>query len=109
LMASGEFDKAEELLLKSVEGKAPTSAGYASLGRCRVMLKERDKAEEALGKAIETSPDNLPAHWGLGQLLEARGDREGALSHYLSVLELYPESRVVKEKIRGLIVETSDK
>ncbi|MBN1572466.1 MAG: tetratricopeptide repeat protein [Deltaproteobacteria bacterium] len=109
LMGAGDFEEAEKLLLKSIGEGAPASAEYASLGRCKAMLKDREGAEEALEKAIEINPDNLPAHWGLGQLLEAKGDREGALSHYLSVLDLYPESKVVKKKIRELIVETNER
>jgi tetratricopeptide (TPR) repeat protein len=108
LMAAGEFIDAEKLLLESIGEGAPASAEYASLGKCRVMSKERDGAKEALLKAVETNPENLSAHWGLGQILEVEGDYEGALYHYLSALDLYPESVVVKKKIKEIVVETNE-
>lgn len=106
LMLKGEFGDAKKMLLKSIEVGTPSSVEYASLGLCFSMLQEREDAEEALKKALEANPDNLTAHWGMGRLLDIKGDKRGALLHYRFALALYPESKTIKKKIRELIVET---
>jgi tetratricopeptide (TPR) repeat protein len=90
----------------AIKEGTPSSVEYTSLGLCLSMLKDQEGAEEALKKALKANPDNLNAHWGMGRLLDIKGDREGALFHYRSALILYPESKTIKDKIRELIVET---
>lgn len=68
-------------------------------------LSERSENEAAillLEQAVELDPRNEPAHSLLGLLFERTGNREEAIRHYETALEINPNSAIDRENLSRL-------
>nr|WP_255216195.1 DUF4388 domain-containing protein [Pseudenhygromyxa sp. WMMC2535] len=98
----GEAAKLIDEILEVAPNHAPTLALRASV------LAEESKLEEAViaaRRATLSDPEYAAAFNSLAGLLEATGDKEGALGAYENYLELEPEGRyanVAKTRVRAL-------
>jgi tetratricopeptide (TPR) repeat protein len=104
LIAAGEFEEAEEILSQFIEEHPDAAPPLTSLALSRLRLNDLVGAEEALERALAIDPDYMMAHWGMGQVMEIKGDRIGALRHYYHALELNPRSERTREKIKILTI-----
>ncbi len=52
--------------------------------------------------ALSNDPDNLMAHWGLGQILEKNGDYGEALAHYREASDLFPANKSIRNRLAEL-------
>lgn len=76
--------------------KHPSAAqAYFLIGRAKYDLKEYDAALESFGKVPALTHSDLAAQaqFYVGQVLQARGDFNGAALAYLRVQALYPDAR----------------
>ncbi len=102
LMDSENFPEAAELLSRFIDKHPDVPAAYVSLAHCYVKLGDREASEKALRAALSRDPDNMMAHWGLGQILDAQGNPEEALVHYREAHDLYPTSTYIEQRLREL-------
>lgn len=72
---------AERQFRSSVESE-PNIDGWDGLGDVYLKMHDPARAEDAFRHAVEVDPYDSHARFGLGALLEARGDRTGALLQY---------------------------
>jgi tetratricopeptide (TPR) repeat protein len=99
----GEFDRAEETLLKSVE-VFPRPTGYYYIGQFYFDRRRFDDAREYFEKVRDTAPSNFfPIQLKLGMAYERLGLKEQARAAYERYLRLAPDE--VGERVeaaRGL-------
>jgi len=102
LMKSENWRAAAELFSRVIDHNPGFSPAYVSLAKCRIKLGDLRAAQDALVAALAADPDNMMAHWGLGQILEKNGDLRGALAHYREASDLFPASRSIKKRLTEL-------
>jgi tetratricopeptide (TPR) repeat protein len=86
---AGDVPAAAAWLARAVE--ASESAPVRSeLGQVLLALGRADQALLHQRRALELDPGYVPAHYGLGLALGARGDRAGAAAAYRRCIELEP-------------------
>jgi len=98
---AGDFDKAVELLRKSIEMDPALGEAYNYLGYMWVERGEHlDEAGELIRKALEMEPDNGAFLDSFGWYFFQKGDYETALQQLLKAAEnIKPEDAVVFEHI----------
>lgn len=95
--AMAAYDRA--LAIKPDDQAALTDQGWSAF-----QLRVYDRAEAITRRAIAaegTDRRAAAAQYNLGRILEARGDRDGAIAAYVSSLEIRP-NRVVREQLAKL-------
>jgi hypothetical protein len=102
LMKSENWRAASELLSQVVREHPDLAEAYVLQARCLIKLGDMPGAQQALITALDLDPDNMVAHWGLGQILEKSGDRAGALVHYREASELFPANKTIKKRLLEL-------
>jgi serine/threonine protein kinase/Flp pilus assembly protein TadD len=81
LLILGRPDEALEPCLRAVElDQGKTSAYHHVLGNTLAALGRIDDAAAAYRRSIEIDPKAAEAHYGLGQILQLRGDRDEAIA-----------------------------
>lgn len=88
-LKQGDYRAAEELLWESLK-KEPTDKAYVSLGALKFELQAMDQAKVLFQKALYFNPDNMKAHFGLGNVYAAEGQTEKALVLYQKAISLDP-------------------
>ncbi len=102
LMKSENWRAAAELLSQEIEQHPDFAEAYVLLARCLIKLGDIAGAQRVLTAALAVDPDNMVAHWGLGQILENSGDIRGALTHYRAAHDLFPASKSIKKRLAEL-------
>ena len=64
------------------------------IGNCYRILNEGEKADKAYRKVLKLNPNNLHAHWYVGNYAQQRGDNDEALDHFEEVARLNPTARI---------------
>jgi tetratricopeptide (TPR) repeat protein/TolB-like protein len=80
----------------------PTSVEVAlvDIGRCYRKLQRFDEAEDHLTRLLELRPYNPLAHYELGLVYADSGDREKALEHLRTALEVWSDADTVYKPAR---------
>jgi len=109
-----DFERAVELirqgnqeeaiaLLEGVTADYPQDAiPLVFLALAKLQIGNTDEAHGLLLHAATLNPDHMNAYFGLASIMEIRGDRSAAVAYYRKCLELFPESRHLREKIQEL-------
>ncbi len=79
------------LLSRTVEVTDANMTAYYILGMEYMDRGRLDEAVLWLRRSVVTAPSFTYGHHGLARALELRGDRQGAMRHYLETLRLNPE------------------
>jgi len=82
----------------------PTTTAYNRLGDIFFASQDNEKAEQAYRQAIALDPFNSHAHFGLGQLLEAKGQSGDALHEFETGMQIDPTDPIAKAatvRLRG--------
>ena len=105
LFLSKNMAGAELSLRKSIE-LVPTQAEYRlMLGVVELSQLKHEEAAQDFQKAIELKSLDGRAHSGLGQSLEAQGDRPGAIEAYRQALRYAPNDDVARQRLQKLIAD----
>lgn len=88
------FAEAAESLRQALEtGSGEDATVWANYGVALERLGDAAGAERSYRKALELQPANVRAHYNLGTLLAARGERWEGIEHLETAARLDPESR----------------
>jgi tetratricopeptide (TPR) repeat protein len=87
----GDDEQAESYLAQALRID-PRYDEWAFLARAELHRKKFDAAEQAARQAVALSSTGLGAHLVLGQVLDARGDRVGAVREFQEELRFNPEN-----------------
>lgn len=84
------------------------SDSWRLIAKIRHQRGNHDAAIDALNRALAADPENVAAHFDLGQILESQGDTTTASRHYSTVCTLAPQSRYA-ERLReqGFVAESA--
>jgi len=88
LRRAGALKEAVEVARAGLNRHPGYVSARVTLGRALVDLNDLDNAEAELRLVLKTTPDNLSAIRGRGDILRRRGDLEGALAQYRVALGL---------------------
>lgn len=106
LRASGQFDKAVELLRKASQLDQRNGDLHRELGITFLMFHDWESARVEMLEAIHLEPENVDAHSGLAYALEKLGDLEGALKQYQVCTHLDPADTTYRDhyvEVLGLV------
>ena len=73
-----------------------------NLGYELIKLKRASEAEKIFKLNVEVYPEYAGAYSGLGEAYRILGNKKEAINHFKKSLELYPDSKMVKEKLKEL-------
>jgi tetratricopeptide (TPR) repeat protein len=99
---SGRLDDAVRGYMTAIASSPDSAFLYRELALIERQMGDRDRALEHLGKAVALDSSDASSLAQIGELLEARGDLEGALSAYTSALAIEP-SRGVEARRDALV------
>jgi tetratricopeptide (TPR) repeat protein len=99
------FIKLTEGEWRKDEGFDPKVAGYSSLGRLYLEMRNFEESEKSLKKGLEIQPSNATLHYSLGNLYEAMGKIEEAKEEYKLTLQLDPKFPHVYNGLANLYSE----
>jgi tetratricopeptide (TPR) repeat protein len=109
LMTVNDFSAAQILLEKCVHGglSSEDSASCAFLQAELLIRLDKTREAEPILREVFANPENPPAlraqaGFSLGQLYEARMDKDAANSLYTQVLPIHPNPLVVKKRLEYL-------
>jgi serine/threonine protein kinase len=91
--------------LQQTEKKSVLSALHKNLGWAYFMQTDYARAEVVLRQAIELNSKRADAYCLLAQVLEARGDRGGALAQWKNCLDLDSRNRVEVKTWQTLAIQ----
>jgi tetratricopeptide (TPR) repeat protein len=89
LVATGEVSKAIETLRAQAEGEKAPAQVLARLAELEFGKGRWDEASDLVERAIKADADNLLGRWVAALLLEARGDRDGAVKACQTIVETF--------------------
>lgn len=92
LLAEEEFEKAEKKLIDVLGLDERCVPAYELLGQVYLKRKDYQLAEETFQFLIKLAPDDASVHAYMGEVLEARGKKEEAFTHYAQASELSPRN-----------------
>jgi len=95
----GRPDRAQRILLKFGKDSPIYAVG---MGFVNLSLSDLAAAEADFKESLARFPDMTPAHAGLAQLYEAKGDKDLAFAQYREILKGDPENRWAKPKLEAL-------
>jgi Tfp pilus assembly protein PilF len=101
LFRSERLDDAQTEFERSV-GADPTTDAYNRLGDIYLFAQNSVRAEQAFRQAIALDPYNSHAHFGLGQVLEAKGRPGDALHEFETGMVIDPSDAIAKAATRRL-------
>ncbi|MFZ5572445.1 MAG: tetratricopeptide repeat protein, partial [Thermodesulfobacteriota bacterium] len=91
--SKGDFEQAEQELLRAIEKNPGNSDLHIILGLFYVSRKEMDKADKTFALAIEIDPRNIKPYLVSAEVLTASGQPDRALSLYREALRIQPENK----------------
>jgi len=99
LRKSGQFDEAEQVLVKGLESHGGYLSAWMSMGRVRRELKKLGEAVEAFKKALSIDPSNVVAARQLAECYLESGEKIEAIKKFKLVHALLPSDDEVAEQI----------
>lgn len=98
----GEFDKAKQKALESIEIDENYAPAYYILGKIHVQYRNYKKALEQIKKAIELDPGEPIFYLGAANVNEILGNLKEALLDYQTCLELSKEKGAPADFLQNL-------
>ena len=92
-LRAGELDLAIAEYKKSLKG-SPPAAEFSNLGAAYFAKRDYVNAYKCFAKAIAADSTIVNAHVGMGLVLEAQGNLDGALKYYDRALRLDPSNQL---------------
>ena len=98
-----DFGKAKELLLP-LDANSNLTPEFkklikALLARCYDKLDDPTKQEDSLKQILAANPQDLPAKRGLINMMDRRGDVEGAINEYKSIAKQSPDVLTAPDRL----------
>jgi len=93
------LEEAKMMIEKALEKKPDNPAYIDSYGWVLFKLGEIDRAEENIRKAAELLDTDAVIFEHLGDILEAKGERQKAIEYWGKALEFDPENENLKKKL----------
>ncbi len=90
LVRDGDFDRALEILDAVVEIAPEFAGGWLQRAAVLFRLRKYGVALHDVSLALQLEPDHFDALGQLGLILDALGDRKGALKAFERALQIYP-------------------
>jgi tetratricopeptide (TPR) repeat protein len=91
-LGENEFDKAEKRLIDVLGLDERCVPAYELLGQVYLKRKDYQLAEETFQFLLKLAPDDASVHAYMGEVLEARGKKEDALTEYKKASDLSPRN-----------------
>lgn len=92
--AAGRFDEAIAIYTRAIQGSPDSAFLYRELAAVERQHGQNDLALEHYTKAAALEPGDAPSRVQVGEMLEARGDFEGAAKAFAEALALEPDAHV---------------
>jgi tetratricopeptide (TPR) repeat protein len=98
-LAQQKYEEAAGYFKEALRIRKDASDTYLNLARALKGLGDYDSAVKNLEFAIAFDPSFAEAHYTLGQVYEAKGDKVNASYYYYQAARLSPESEVPQEAL----------
>jgi tetratricopeptide (TPR) repeat protein len=109
-LQKGLPDKAMQSFRSAIERQPKDMAGYQALYDFYIRNKNFDEAEKVVRSGLQQQPDHFIMHMDLASVFEMKGDYEGAIAEYESLLKKDLGSMIVANNLASLLSEyRSDK
>ena len=96
---------AEDSFKHAMTQRPDSAVGYYALAQFYRGQNRLKESEDAFRQGVEHAPGNLGLSLGLGQILEANGDIEGAIAVYEKQLKTTPDAMIVINNLASLLVD----
>jgi tetratricopeptide (TPR) repeat protein len=99
-------------VLQETDDKPMHARAYYGLARIAALQKDPEVAERLFQKTIESAPDPQVKAWALvylGRLADAAGEREQAVNHFRSALEVEGASAAARQAAEQGVRQTTQK
>lgn len=105
-LARNAPDQALKSYKTAIEHQPANPIGYSALSDYYLRQKNVDAALQTLRDGLKAAPTNFTLRLAAANILETKGDTEGAISEYETLLKSQPESLVVINNLASLLSET---
>jgi Tfp pilus assembly protein PilF len=99
---TGSFPEAVNYLTRAIQIDDKDPDQFIFLARAQMEQGEMAKAQENAEQALQRGPLSPGFHFVLARILEARGDREGAIAEYRAEVAAHPENGLAVNEIQRL-------
>lgn len=90
------------------EGSGDSTGVMILLGTALFRMEEHGEAREVFQAVLDRDPLSVTAQLHLGRIAEMGGNIEGAVEHYLTVLELNPFNNDARSRLREMADDSYD-
>jgi tetratricopeptide (TPR) repeat protein len=104
-LLQGDQDAAESALGRMIETSPESYQGHLAMARLALLRNRPEQAEDALRVGIEAAEDPTSIRLLLAQVLEQRGDVNGAIEQYEAIYAVNSGSVVVANNLASLLSE----
>jgi tetratricopeptide (TPR) repeat protein len=101
-IAARRHDIAETRLVRLIRSCPSYAEAWHKLGTLYYLLGADDDSMGSLHRALELEPRHFGALASAGEILFARGDREGAALAFSAALRLHPHFAGVRERLQAV-------
>ena len=98
-IAARRYDIAETRLVRLIRACPAFAEAWHKLGTLHYLRGADDESVASLHRALEIEPRHFAALASVGEILLARGDKEGAALAFHSALRLHPHLASVRERL----------
>ncbi|MGO8792066.1 MAG: tetratricopeptide repeat protein [Terriglobia bacterium] len=98
---AGRFQESEDQFRASA-ASIPNAAAFDSLGDIALRQGQRDAAEQDFRRAVGLEQFDLRGHFGLAEILEAKGQTSEAVEQYRAGLSVDPNNQKAKAALQRL-------
>lgn len=102
MAARGQHAASEKLLRNLIAKQGGSDTVWLALGQCLSLQRRWPEAEACCRRALELNPRLAYAHYHIGAINEARGDRRAAQLNYRDALEIDPHHREARRQLVSL-------
>ncbi len=103
LLEQGALDKAEALLMRTLNAYPRQLDALANLGTLRLKQGQPGAARDAFRQVLAAQPDDAFAHNGLGAALFAAQDRTGAVAAFRAAVRLEPDHTEYRKNLGSVL------
>jgi tetratricopeptide (TPR) repeat protein len=105
LQGVGDYAQALEVVALWIEQHPEDPVAHFMRGAALERLEREEEAEGAFRRAVELLPSYVNGLEALGNLLNRRGDNEGAVALYRQLIEMNPHSFAARLSLIELLIE----
>lgn len=98
-------DQAVKSFQTAIERQPTNIVGYQALAEFYVRADKLDEAEKIIRAGLKEQPNSASAQLTLANVLELKGDYEGAIAEYESMLQIQPASLVIANNLASLLAD----